>query len=127
MAKVLYRLGMLYDDKQYIEKSKRMLMNVRENILQYPSYYANWAILMDWFIDEPYEVAIVGNKAMELNTDFGKHFLPNCIFTGTSSNSKLPLLADKGKQAETLIYVCQNKTCQLRVKTVAEGLSQMRK
>ena len=37
-----------------------MVMNVKENMLAYPSYYANWAILMDWFINEPFEVAISG-------------------------------------------------------------------
>ena len=126
MAKALYRLGMLQDNNDYIEKSKRMLSNMKENMLGYPSYYANWAVLMDYFIDEPYEVAIVGEKADELRSDFEKHFFPNCIVLGSKTRGALPLLQDKFKKGETLIYVCKNKTCQLPVKSVEEAVGQIK-
>ena len=126
MAKVLYLLGMIYDKNDYIEKSKRALMNIKETMLGYPSYYANWAILMDYFLDEPYEVAIVGGQSEQLKDEFGKYFLPNCIFVGSKNSSVLPLLQDKFKAGETLIYVCQNKTCQLPVKSVEEALKQIK-
>lgn len=125
MAKVLYRLGLLYDNDNYIEKSKRMLSNMKENMLGYPSYYANWAILMDYFIDEPYEVAIVGENADKLRGDFEKQFLPGCIMLGSKTQGSLPLLQDKFKNGETLIYVCKNKTCQLPVKSVEEAVKQI--
>ncbi len=123
MAKALYKLGMLYDNADYINKSKRMVMNAKENMVAYPSYYANWAILMNWFISEPYEVAIVGDKAQELRTQLGQHFLPDCIFLGSTKGSKLPLLEDKLKDGKTLIYACKNKTCQLPVESVKEAMT----
>ncbi|MES2622584.1 MAG: thioredoxin domain-containing protein, partial [Bacteroidota bacterium] len=126
MAKVLYQLGMIYDNKDYIEKSKRALMNMQDNISGHPSYYANWAILMDNFIEEPYEVAIVGDKADELRADFDKHFLPNCIFIASTQSSTLPLLEGKYKKGETFVYVCKNKTCQLPVQTVEEAMKQIK-
>lgn len=122
MAKALYQLGMIYDNKDYIEKAKRSLMNVQENISGHPSYYANWAILMDYFIDEPFEVAVSGEKADELRKQFDQHFLPNCIFLFAKHESTLPLLEGKYKAGETLIYICKNKTCQLPVKTVDEAM-----
>ncbi len=125
MAKTLYQLGMIYDNRDYIEKSNRALQNMHENITGHPSYYANWAILLDWFIDEPYEVAIAGENTEVLLREFDKVFLPNCLFLGTQSQSKLPLLEGKLKQGETLIYVCKNKTCQLPVKSVEEALKQI--
>jgi uncharacterized protein YyaL (SSP411 family) len=125
MANVLYQLGMIYDNEDYIKKAKRSLMNMQDNILGYPSYYANWAMLMDYFIDEPYEVVIVGDRAVEISKEFNEHFLPNCIFLCSQTESDLPLFEGKFKQGETLIYVCKNKTCQLPVKTITEAMKIM--
>ena len=127
IAKVLFRLGMLYDNKQYIDMSKKALMNMRENMMGYPSYYANWAMLMDWFIDEPYEVAITGEKAKELRGEFSQQFHPDCLLLGSSQCSTLPLLEDKFKFGQTRIYICRNKTCALPVITVKEAVGQMGK
>ena len=126
MAIVLYKLGLLLDNQSYIQQSKRALNNVKDNIVGYPGYYANWAILMDWFINEPYEVAISGYNALELNNSINKHFLPNSLIMGNIHKSTLPLLTDKYKDNETLIYVCQNKTCQLPVNSAAEALKQIK-
>ena len=82
-------------------------------------------MLMDYFIDEPYQVAIVGEKADELRAEFEKRFLPNCIIMGSKAESSLPLLKDKFKQGETLIYVCRNKACGLPIKSVEEAIRQM--
>lgn len=125
MAKVLYILGAIYNNKDYLEKSRRALQNMLENITGYPSYYANWAMLSDNFIDEPFEVAIVGDKSAVFKREFDKYFLPNCIFIGTRNKSSLPLLEGKDRQGETLIYVCKGKTCQLPVKTVADAIKQL--
>jgi len=117
MARALYRLGLILDKKDYIQQAKRALNNMKENLVGYPDYYSNWAILMDWFIAEPYEVAISGDNAGKLNNELNKHFLPNCIFIGSQGKSDLPLLQEKFKTRETLIYVCRNKTCGLPVKS----------
>lgn len=126
MALALYRLGLLLDKKEYIQQAKRVLTNVKDNVLGYPTYYANWAVLMDWFIQEPYEVAVSGEDATVVNEELNTHFLPNCLVMGSSGQSKLPLLQDKFKPGGTLIYVCQNKTCQLPVNSVAEALKQIK-
>jgi len=126
MALALYRLGLILDNRDYIQQSKRALNNMKDNLMGYPIYYANWAILMDWAINEPYEVAVSGEEAVQINCDLNKHFLPGCIFMGSIQKSKLPLLEDKFKADETLIYVCQNKTCQLPTKKVEDALLQIK-
>ena len=125
MALALYRLGLLMDNKDYIQRAKRVLTNVKDNIMGYPNYYANWAVLMDWFIAEPYEVVISGENALTLNQELNRYFIPNSIIMGSRGQSKLPLLEDKFKPGDTFIYVCQNKTCQLPVKSVAAALVEM--
>lgn len=123
VAKVLFQLGTIFDQSDYIEKSKRALANMHENIITHPSFYANWAILADWFIDEPFQIAIVGDNAHELRNQFSNHFLPNCFFlSNTNAATSVPLLKAKNVKGKTLIYVCQNKTCQLPVSSIEEAL-----
>ncbi len=123
MAKVLFQLGIIFDQNDYIEKAKRALANMHENVIAHPSFYANWAILADWFIDEPFQIAIVGEKANEIRKQFSNHFLPNCLVVGSFDSAiSIPLLEGKYLKDETLIYVCQNKTCQLPVNSIEEAL-----
>jgi hypothetical protein len=125
MAKVLFVLGTLLDNNDYKQKARRALQNIQDNVIQHPSFYANWAMLADWFANAPYEVAIVGSNAETLRRELSQHFLPNAVILGSTSQSQLPLLQGKYLQGQSLIYVCYNKTCQLPVPAVAEALVQM--
>jgi hypothetical protein len=101
------------------------MMNMKENALAHTAFYANWAILMDWYISEPYEIAITGNKAADMRKEFSRHYLPSCIWSGAMGNSNLPLLKDKGKAGKTFVYVCINKTCGLPAESVEDALKQI--
>ena len=126
IAKGLFQLGHYYENDNYLRISRQQMMNMKEYAMTHTAFYANWAILMDWFIAEPYEIAIVGEKAPELRKEFSSHYLPSCIWSGAIGNSNLPLLKDKIKSGETWIYVCRNRTCGLPVKTVQEALGQLK-
>ena len=125
MAKGLFLLGHYYEDDNYLRISRQQMMNMKEYAQTHTAFYANWAILMDWFINEPYEIAIAGPNATELRKEFNTHYLPSCIWSGTTNNSSLILLKDKVKSGETLIYVCKNKSCRLPVKTVGEAMKEL--
>jgi uncharacterized protein YyaL (SSP411 family) len=125
MAKGLFQLGHYYEDDNYLRISRQQMMNMKEYALSHTAFYANWAMLMDWYISEPHEIAIAGSKAAELRKEMMVHYLPSAIWSGTVANSKLPLLQDKTVRGQTLIYVCRNRTCKLPVKTVAEAIKQM--
>ena len=126
MAKVLFQLGLFFDQADYIDKAKQAIANMQENIITHPSFYANWAVLADWFVAEPFQIAIVGEQAHEFRKQFNNHFLPNCLFLGsTSAITSVPLLEEKHVKDDTLIYVCQNKTCQLPNYSVEESLKNL--
>jgi hypothetical protein len=125
IAKGLFQLGHYYEDDNYLRISRQQMMNMKEYAMTHTAFYANWAILMDWYINEPYEIAIAGEKAPELRKEFNTHYLPSCIWSGTIHTSSLPLLKDKMKSGETFIYVCKNRSCLLPVKTVVEAMKQI--
>lgn len=125
IAKSLFLLGHYFEEQAYINASAKMLRNVLSEIESYGAGYSNWAMLLLYFTKPFYEVAIVGKSVDEKMRSFQKHHLPNVIFAGSATPSNLPLLKNRGQDNETLIYVCENKTCLSPVKEVDLALQQM--
>ncbi len=126
MAKNLLLLGLYFENKKYEAQSAQMVKNVSEEIEKNPGYYSNWAQAMALEIRSPYEVAIVGNDWQQKLSIFQKKYLPNTIYLGGDNEGGLPLLENKLMKGKTMIYVCENKTCQRPVEEVAEALKQIK-
>ncbi|MCW3104751.1 MAG: thioredoxin [Bacteroidetes bacterium] len=126
IAKSLFVLGHYFEREEYIEKSRKMLNNVLEELENYGAGYSNWAVLLLWFTRPFYEIAIVGKFVDEKYMDFQKHYLPNVIFAGSAAPSSLPLLKNRFAEGRTQIYVCTNKTCLEPVDNVEAALTQIR-
>lgn len=126
MAKNLFVLSLYFENKNYEEQSKQMVKNVSDDMMKTPGYYSNWAQCMAMQIKEPFEIAIVGNNWKEKLVALQLHFLPDAIFIGGSNEGKISLLQNKLIIGKTMIYVCQNKTCQRPVEKVEEALEQLK-
>jgi len=123
MARVLKKLGLLYDDEEYLEVSAQLLRNVAPQMVKYGSAYSNWAMLL---LDEAfgtYEVAITGNNYEEKRMEIENNYIPNKIILGGTKGS-LPLLQDKFGP-ETQIFICKDKTCSLPVHNTTDALKQI--
>ena len=127
MAKNLFVLGQYFYNDNYISMSKQMLNNVKQDALKGGAYYANWDILMAWFISEPYEVAIVGNDALKKRIEFDSYYLPNVFLSGGKTEGNLELLKDKNRPGQTTIYACQNKVCKTPETEVKKVLIEIKK
>ena len=125
MAQNLYKLGKIFDDINYLQISKNMLVQVKDKLIKGGPYFSNWSRLAGNFLFGTHEIAIAGPDAIKYNIELQKHFLPHSIFMGSKAKSKLPLLKDTFIEGKTLIYVCKNNTCQLPVENVEEALSQI--
>lgn len=126
MAVNLYVLGEYFYHDDYIKKSRQMLNNVKVNLVRGGPYYANWVLLMTYFIHPPAEVAILGDEWEARRKELDQHFLPYMILMGGKTEGKLPLLEDKLRKGRTFIYVCRNKTCRLPVTETHEALKQLK-
>ena len=124
-AEVLFRLGEYYDQESYREMSKSMLNQIASVMDKNGPYYANWASLMGLIAYQPYEVAIVGEDAVEKAKQMQQHYLPTAIFMG-GEKENLPLLESKYVKGETIIYVCRNKSCKLPVRDVDKAMEQLK-
>lgn len=121
MAQNLHRLGLLFDNDNYLNTALMMLKAVQPRIKSYGSAYSNWSIQL---LNEVYginEIAITGNDFRLVKRNFDEHYIPNKIYLA-GLKSSLPLLQHKQSE-ETKIYVCKNKTCQLPVTTIDEAFT----
>ena len=101
-----------------------MLLQVENEVISGGPYYANWQILYGLITHGVFEVAIMGEKAIEKALEIQKQFNPNAIFLG-GMKENLGLLENKLKSGRTLIYVCINKVCLLPVENSDDAINQM--
>ncbi|MEM6346059.1 MAG: thioredoxin domain-containing protein [Bacteroidota bacterium] len=120
LAMSLYQLSLLLHRSDYRELSEQMMRNMKASMLENPSWHAKWGQLALMQVFPHYEVAITGPEAKEFRLGLELPYFPNKLFAGAESSSKVPLLQDRFTD-ETTIFVCQNNTCQLPVKSVSEA------
>ena len=124
IAHVLYKLGEYFYHPRYLDMARTMVYQVEKDVAKGGPYYANWARLMGWLTHAPYEVAVMGEGAIEISRALQQYYLPTAFFMG-GEKENLPLLENKLRESNTLIYVCQNKVCKFPVPDIEQALVQM--
>ncbi len=124
MARNMLSLGTLLDDESYTTRAHQMFEKIWPRLKKdgQPSFYSNWCQLLLSLIQPPYEVAIVGEQYKPAQEALLKNYLPDALLLGGKSEGNLPLLENKLVDGQTLIYVCQNKTCKRPVSQWEEAL-----
>jgi uncharacterized protein YyaL (SSP411 family) len=127
MAEVLHDLSIYFEQKDYLDKSSRMLSRLHEQVNKQTSYYTSWCFLTGIYSYGVNEVAIMGKDALKKNLELQKNYLPLSLFMGSANEENLPLLEGKTPVGRTLVYVCTNNTCKLPVEEVTKALSQLKR
>ncbi|WP_149302807.1 thioredoxin domain-containing protein [Pareuzebyella sediminis] len=125
MAHNLFRLGHIEYNMDYLKKSKQMLSAMVPSTIEAPASYSKWNALYLNIAYPFFEVAVVGNNAFPFVKDLHQKHLPNTLVVGTETESNLPLFEDRYDDDATYVYVCQNTTCKLPVRTVEEAMRQL--
>ena len=123
VARNLKKLGLLFDDENYLEISAQLLRNMMPHLEKYGSSYSNWIMLLLEEVAGTYEIAITGGNFEETRRETEKNYIPNKIILGGKKGS-LPLLQDKFG-AVTQIFICKDKTCGLPALNIADALEQI--
>ena len=126
MAKNLFRLYHYFDIKEYYEMAKEMVLTVSSEFETYPSGYSNWFDLIYNLNSNYYEIAVVGDNAINQVVKFNSKYIPNKLIIGTKSANDLPLLKNRYIIGKTLIYVCVNKACKLPTESFEDSLKMIK-
>lgn len=124
MAKNLHRLSVYFDNEQFRNVVLKMLVQIKDSIIQYPASFSNWTNVMLNFIFPVSEIVVVGKEFSEFSNRINSLFLPDKILMATESGSenKFPILIGKESSDSTQIFICSNYACQQPVTTFEEFL-----
>lgn len=111
MFKALYKIALISYNDGYLQMVKKAVRIMQPMVVEHPMFYANWAMLTLWMQQEPYVVAVIGERAVEAGNELFKEYLPNALICGSVSESNVPALQMKHVDGKTLLYACRNKTC----------------
>ncbi|MGL4599399.1 MAG: thioredoxin domain-containing protein [Bacteroidia bacterium] len=125
IAEHLFLLGQVYGLPEWIGRAERMVKVMQQDIINYGAGYSRWMQLQLHFTLPFREVAIVGKAVENIRQELLKHGLTNQIFAGSPVVSQLPLFKNRFQEDQTLIYICENGTCEAPVATVAEALHRL--
>jgi uncharacterized protein YyaL (SSP411 family) len=123
MARILKKLGLLFDNDSYQAISAQLLRNIVPHLARYGSSYSNWIMLLQEEVFGTYEIAVTGENFEEMRGDIELNYIPNKIILGGKKGS-LPLLQDKFG-AVTQIFICKDKTCGLPALSINDALKQI--
>lgn len=119
MVRQLYKLGLLFDEEDFIAIADQVFANVYPHISSYGSAYSNWAIQLLELHYGTNEIALTGSLAQEWRKKLDQSkYVPNKILLG-GTKSTLPLLVNK-QEVESKAYLCRNKTCSLPQSSIAQ-------
>jgi uncharacterized protein YyaL (SSP411 family) len=111
MAHVLFELGVYFEKEEYIEMSKKMCAHFYNEISNYGSAYACWALLLFRFTQPVLQIAIPKKEyhptVLAIQSKHQINMFPYCV----GSETILPFILDK--KDKDCFYVCADKICSL--------------
>ncbi len=126
MAQNLFRIGHLEYNTEYLKKAEKMGSLLVSDFENYAVSYGTWGSLFLQQVYPFYEIAVVGSNAKDHINQINATYLANTLLVGSAVSSDISLFKDRYDIADTFIYVCQNNTCKLPVKTVEEAFKQIK-
>jgi uncharacterized protein YyaL (SSP411 family) len=117
MARNLYYLSVVFDRRDWAVRAENMLQAMLPVIRRYPSSFGIWADMALFVHNGLNEIVVVGDHYDALLREVLGQCIPNRVLqSARQGNDHFPLLAGKGEQGATLIYLCRNYACGLPVK-----------
>ena len=130
----LLRLALLTGNDDYRRRATAVLRLMADQIRRYPSAFGFALSALDFYLDSPLEVVVVGSndpRLDELLRTVWQTYLPNrvialCRKDHDQAAAVVPLFTGRNTLAsQPTAFVCQANTCQQPVTTAADLLGQL--
>jgi len=122
IANSLFFLSLIYEQAEYKQMAEKMLKQVEEKMIVYPSAFSNWGMLYLNFVFLFHTLVITGKEALTKAKELNDLYIPNIFRAGSIGKSELPIFKDRFVKDKTIIYVCTGIECKLPVEKVKEAL-----
>ena len=119
------KLGHILYDTEALGSVDNALETLVPALVQDAANYSEWGSILANRVFPYFEIAVVGEDAVELAGELHSKYLANTLIVASKVDSDLPLFADRYFEDDTYIFVCQNNTCKLPVNSVNAALEQL--
>ncbi|MBN2668586.1 MAG: thioredoxin domain-containing protein [Bacteroidales bacterium] len=121
MASNLKTLSILTENPYWASFYKQMLANIYNDAMNNVYFHYEWVNLLLSEVSNSEELVVIGKQAEEFLKNIYKQYRPYLkIIASTEKNDDLPLLKNRYKAEQTLIYHCINNACSLPVESFEE-------
>lgn len=126
MAFNLIYLSKIFDNHTWQQIANKMIIHVSDVIIKHPTSFANWAIALQFLIEEIKEIVIIGKNLGEDLPIVNQHFIPNKVLQSATAEKKLfPLLSFKPIYEKNTFYLCKNYSCKTPFETIEAFLANL--
>jgi hypothetical protein len=131
----LLRLSLLTGNEDYRRLGITVLRLLADQIRRYPSAFGLALAALDFYLDAPVEIALVGDRAdarlSELLQAVWQTYVPNrvialCTEGHEEAADLIPLFSNRNTlESQPTAFICQNYVCRAPAHTTAELLEQL--
>ena len=127
MAENLHRLSLYFDERDWSQRSRDMVLSLGQVITRYPTSFGYWNCLLLELSSGTAEIAVLGTGIKKVHKELLSEFVPQRVLMASSTeNDEFPLLAKKVVSKAPSVYICKNFACLKPVSSIAEALKQIR-
>ena len=122
-ASNLFALSMLTGNLGYQDQAQEMLQHMQNDLTRYPEGYTQWGQLLLNITYPNYEVAVAGKgSGVKLMALRRTQYYPNVLWAFADAQNGVDVLQERWLDGATLIYVCQNQSCQMPVEEIEKAI-----
>jgi uncharacterized protein YyaL (SSP411 family) len=125
MALGLFKLSRFFYNESYEKLANDIVKAIKKSAIMNPTFHSYWLTVAIDLALPFYEVGIIGSGSFEKRNLLTKEFLPNIVLFGSKQGGTLNALKNRLVEGKTLIYVCENRVCQLPVEETEKALKQI--
>ena len=123
----LIKLSKFFFEEGYEELASKLINSIKQSALKNPSFHAYWLTAAMYLAYPYYEVGIIGDESFDKRNLLVKEYFPNIVMFGSREGGSLDVLKERFVKGKTLIYICENGTCQLPVEEVGKAVVHLKK
>lgn len=125
LASGFLKLSKFFFEESYQELIIKMLNVIKQHTIQNPAFHSYWLQVASYLTFPNYEVGIFGDEFESSKQTISKTFLPNIVLFGGEQDGSLEIMKSKYVKEKNLIYVCENRMCQLPVDNISQAIEQI--